>query len=59
EILDGGKYGHLVPVGDAHALANAIEASLKGDQRKPPSEWLDQFQTETVVRKYLELMGLG
>lgn len=59
EILDGGKYGHLVPPGDPHALAAAIESSLKGDRRKPPSEWLDQFRTEPVVERYLKLMGLG
>lgn len=33
EILDGGRYGKLVPVGDAHALAVAIEETLAS----PPS----------------------
>lgn len=28
EILEGGKYGRLVPVGDVDAVANAIELSL-------------------------------
>lgn len=28
EILDGGRYGRLVPVGDAAALANALAATL-------------------------------
>ena len=28
EILDGGRYGELVPVGDARALADAIERTL-------------------------------
>ncbi len=28
EILEGGRYGNLVPVGDAEALARAIEAAL-------------------------------
>ena len=28
EILDGGRFGHLVPVGYASALAQAIETAL-------------------------------
>jgi glycosyltransferase involved in cell wall biosynthesis len=34
EILDGGRYGRLVPVGDADAMASAIEATL--DHPLPP-----------------------
>lgn len=56
EILDGGKYGHLVPVGDAGALAQAILQSLRGDHRKPPDEWLEQFRVEPVIQQYLEIM---
>jgi glycosyltransferase involved in cell wall biosynthesis len=58
EILDGGHFGHLVPVENARALAGAIEASLLGDQRKPPSEWLNQFDAETVIRQYFDIMGV-
>jgi glycosyltransferase involved in cell wall biosynthesis len=57
EILDGGRYGHLVPVGDVQALADAIEASLKGDHRKPPAVWLEQFHAAPVVEQYLNIMG--
>jgi glycosyltransferase involved in cell wall biosynthesis len=59
EILDGGRYGHLVPIGDAQALADAIEASLKGDHRRPPAEWLEQFRVGPVVEQYLKIMGLS
>lgn len=59
EILDGGKYGHLVPVGDEEALASAIEACLKGDRRNPPPEWLDQFRAEIVAQEYLAVLGLS
>jgi glycosyltransferase involved in cell wall biosynthesis len=59
EILDGGKYGHLVPKEDVEALANAIIASLKGDHRKPPASWLDQFKSEHVVKEYLKILGLS
>jgi glycosyltransferase involved in cell wall biosynthesis len=58
EILDGGRYGHLVPVGNPQALADAIEASLRGDQRKPPAKWLEQFSTQVVINQYLELIGM-
>jgi glycosyltransferase involved in cell wall biosynthesis len=59
EILDGGKYGHLVSVGDPEALAQAILRSLQGDYRKPPAEWLDQFRVEPVIQQYLKIMGLA
>jgi glycosyltransferase involved in cell wall biosynthesis len=59
EILDGGKYGHLVPVGDVDALAQAILQSLRGGQPKPPAEWLDQFRVERVVDQYLNMMQAG
>jgi len=58
EILDHGKYGHLVPVNDTEALAEAIDASLNGDHRRPPNEWLDQFRSETVVQEYLKALRL-
>ncbi len=58
EILDGGRYGHLVPVGDPDALAAAIIQSLRGDRRIPPSEWLDQFRLEPVIQQYAEVLGL-
>jgi glycosyltransferase involved in cell wall biosynthesis len=59
EILQGGKYGYLVPVGDVDALAQAILQSLRGDHRKPPAEWLDQFRVEPVVEQYLNIIRGG
>jgi glycosyltransferase involved in cell wall biosynthesis len=41
EILAGGRYGRLVPVGDSDALAGAIEQALAGPTEKVPDEaWL-------------------
>lgn len=57
EILDGGCFGHLVPIEDARALAGAIEASLLGDKRRPSSKWLDQFKVEPVIRQYLNIIN--
>ena len=60
EILEGGRYGQLVPVGDPPALAEAIERSLS---RK---FWVDpeilkvrasEFSVEKATRRYLELAG--
>jgi glycosyltransferase involved in cell wall biosynthesis len=56
EILDGGKYGHLVPVENVPALAEAIEAALDGDKRSATPEWLKQFTAETIVDQYLAVM---
>jgi glycosyltransferase involved in cell wall biosynthesis len=58
EILDGGKYGLLVPVGDAGALARAIEHVLSGGAIKPQADWLRQFELEHAVRQYLNVLGL-
>jgi glycosyltransferase involved in cell wall biosynthesis len=58
EILDGGQYGHLVPVGDAQAMSAAITKVLRGERRLPPAEWLRQYQLTPVVKQYLEVLGL-
>jgi glycosyltransferase involved in cell wall biosynthesis len=56
DILDNGKYGHLVPVGDAEAMARAILRVLDGDVPHVPEEWLLQFHEEHVAQKYLALL---
>ncbi|MEM8949231.1 MAG: glycosyltransferase [Pseudomonadota bacterium] len=54
EILDGGRYGKLVPVGDEDAMANAIEATLD----HPPAPDLlrsraSEFSLDRTVDSYL------
>jgi glycosyltransferase involved in cell wall biosynthesis len=56
ELVDNGKYGHLVPVGDAEAMAQAILDVLGGDVRKPPPDWLHQFELDQVIQNYLQLI---
>lgn len=56
EILDGGKYGQLVPVGDENALAGAMAAALAGDVPSPPQESWTPFEMDTVVDQYLDVM---
>ncbi len=57
EILDEGRYGHLVPVGDANALAQAILEVLAGKGKTVPPEWLQQFEESRVVAQYLQLLS--
>jgi glycosyltransferase involved in cell wall biosynthesis len=56
EILDGGRYGRLVPVGDAGELAAALDATL---QAQPDSDVLvrraQDFSLDRGVDNYLSL----
>ncbi|HKY54945.1 MAG TPA: glycosyltransferase, partial [Anaerolineales bacterium] len=58
EILKDGEYGYLVPVGDVEALVEAMEATLRGDIRKPPRSWLEQFTIDTVIPQYKAVFGI-
>ncbi len=59
EILEGGKFGRLVPVADAEALAEAILATLAAPL---PGEVLrrraDDFSLEKIGGEYLEILCL-
>lgn len=57
EILLNGKYGSLVPVGDADALAKAMSTALSSthDTELLKSRALD-FSIENAVNKYLDLL---
>ncbi|GGA38135.1 glycosyltransferase [Okeania sp. KiyG1] len=59
EILDGGRYGSLVPVGDDEAIAKEILDILSGNSRQVDSAWLEQFRVENVAQQYLEFLGLN
>lgn len=56
EILEGGRHGPLVPVGDAPALARAIEQVLarpaNGDSLRARAA---VYRADRVAREYLEL----
>jgi glycosyltransferase involved in cell wall biosynthesis len=56
EILADGQYGQLVPVGDATALARAIETSLESETPRPPPESWHPFEMEAVVSKYINIL---
>jgi glycosyltransferase involved in cell wall biosynthesis len=58
EILDNGKYGELVPVGNTEAMAEAILNVLFGNSKSVDSTWLDQFTLESATQKYLDILGI-
>jgi glycosyltransferase involved in cell wall biosynthesis len=60
EMLDGGRFGPLVPVGDAEALAEAMERTL--DHPPEPAALRDAVSEYTIARsaaRYLEVLGLA
>ena len=58
EILDGGRFGRLVPVGDDAAWAQAIEATLdQGDAPAAPGEHARCFNFDSVVERYDRLLS--
>lgn len=59
EILDGGRYGRLIPPGDSDAMAEAMIRILDGDYLSVDPNWLGQFTEDTIVDQYLSLMGLS
>lgn len=58
EVLDGGRYGRLVPVGDRGALAAALRAALAdpGDP-SPRMRRASMYGTQRVVEYYLDLFA--
>ncbi|MEE6161778.1 glycosyltransferase [Cylindrospermopsis raciborskii DSH] len=57
EILEDGKWGQLVPVGDVEAMAKAILASLQGETQRPSMEILEtRFGLDTIVDQYLSIL---
>jgi glycosyltransferase involved in cell wall biosynthesis len=56
EILQEGRLGALVPVGDAPALASAMERALDRTDTAPPPEALTAFTLDAAVDHYLRLI---
>ncbi len=57
EILAGGQYGQLVPIGDVVALAQAIEEVLSGKMTRPPQESWQPYTLQVVVDQYINLLS--
>lgn len=59
EILENGRFGHLVPVGDADALSKAMGAALDEPvDRDVLKGRAADFSPEIAARKYLDLLKL-
>lgn len=56
EILEGGRYGRLVPVGDVDALAEAMRAVLANPPAPPPPESWGRFRVCTAAAAYASLL---
>ncbi len=56
EILQEGRLGALVPVGDPQALATAALAAVKCPAKRVPLEALEPFTLEVAVDNYLRLI---
>ena len=60
EILQDGKYGTLVPVGDVEALANAMkDALLKQHDREALKRRAQDFSVDKAADAYLDLLLPG
>jgi glycosyltransferase involved in cell wall biosynthesis len=55
EILAGGKFGQLVPVGDPDSLARAMLSALEDKPARPPEESWKRFELENIVGQYIDL----
>ncbi|MGQ0649202.1 MAG: glycosyltransferase [Gemmatimonadaceae bacterium] len=58
EILEGGRWGTLVPVDDVAALADAIQAGLAQRPGRVPDEALVRFTPGEIGCAYARVLGL-
>ena len=57
EILQDGRLGPLVPVGDVHALAGAMVETMDRPERTIPADALTPFTRDAAVDHYLRLIA--
>lgn len=58
EILEHGKWGKLVPVGDEAAMAKAILETLAADNLPNVLERVDSFSIQSIREKYINTFGV-
>lgn len=56
QILDHGRHGRLVPVGDTAAMADALVDAVDGRVTPPPPESWSAYEQDAAVASYLELL---
>lgn len=58
EILENGKWGILVPVGDHEALARELTGALGNPVERKPFARAEDYGFKAIVSRYLEVFGL-
>ena len=56
EILEGGRWGRLVPVGDADALGKAMLEAIKDPKQSLVQETVKRFRSEVAITSYLSML---
>jgi glycosyltransferase involved in cell wall biosynthesis len=56
EVLDRGRYGQLVPVGNRQALGDAISKVLSNRPDPVDKEWLAQFSLGAITQQYQNVL---
>ena len=56
EILENGKWGRLVPTGDAEAMAEAILIALESEHKTDSSGRANDFALSKIVAEYLDVL---
>ena len=57
ELLDGGRYGRLVPVGDVQAVADAVDAALDDPLPSVPADVLAPYTPTAAADRYLAIVA--
>jgi glycosyltransferase involved in cell wall biosynthesis len=58
EILEDGRWGRLVPVGDVHRLAEAILRVLKEEKIDTSVVRASMFSVERILEDYANILGI-
>jgi len=56
EILEGGKWGKLVPVGDVESLAEAIAHKISSPMQKSRLDVCERFRMDKVIAQYIDIL---
>ena len=59
EILENGRWGRLVPVGDTNALAQAIDLALDDSRKAEVAIRAKDFNADLAAEAYLSLLGVS
>ena len=53
EILENGRWGHLVPIGDNEGLSDAIDNTLSKEREVSVQLRIQQFKVDAITQQYL------